>query len=220
MSHHATAIIRGDVEIGERVVIEPFAVITGPCRIGDDSYIGAHATIGAPPQHSGTYPSPTIAPVRAAGVELGRGVCVRELSTIHQGLLKPTRVGGGTLLMAGCHIAHDAEVGRNVTAGSYLLLGGFTFIADGATFGQGCVTHPWVVIGEGAMVGLNTSVIRDVDPYLTVVGAPARTIGVNEKRLDGRDVPIGSLDDFANLVAVRDALKATWYAEPPRATTA
>ena len=210
---HETAILRGLVTIAETAIVEPYAVITGPCVIGDRAYIGAHAVIGAPPQHHGTYPAPLDGKHAERGVFIGNDVCVREFVTIHQGLLRPTTIGADSLIMAGCHIAHDCVIGEAVTAGSVLVLGGFTFIDDEATFGQGCVTHPWTVIGKGAMVGLNSSVLSDVEPFAKVAGAPAKTIGQNEKKLLG----IGVLSEeiwnaHSQLCAKRNLLKASWYA--------
>jgi UDP-3-O-[3-hydroxymyristoyl] glucosamine N-acyltransferase len=66
--------------------------------------------------------------------------------------------------------------------GSFSILGGFTLIDDAATFGQGVVTHPWTIIGERAMVGLNSSVVKDVQPYAKVAGAPARLLGSNTSK--------------------------------------
>lgn len=176
---HDTVIIRGNVDIGENVTIEPYAIITGPCQIADDVYIGAHAMIGGSPQHRGSYPSGVDAPIRHAGVRIGRGACVREYVTVHHGIVEETRVGADALLMAGCHIAHDCQLGARVTLGSFSILGGFTIIDQDATFGQGVVTHPWAIIGEAAMVGLNSSIVKDVTPFAKVAGAPARVLGSN-----------------------------------------
>lgn len=207
-----TAIIRGDVTIHETARVEPYAVITGPATIGADTYIGAHAVIGAPAQHRGSWPAPVTAPDRGAGIEIRDGACVREFATIHQGLLVPTIIGAHSLVMAGCHIAHDCELGTGVTAGSFLVLGGFTMIGAHVTFGQGCVTHPWCVIGEGAMVGLNSSVLRDVEPYAKVAGAPARSLGQNTKRLADTILSSDVWDAHAVMCATRDDRKAAWYA--------
>jgi acyl-[acyl carrier protein]--UDP-N-acetylglucosamine O-acyltransferase len=91
-------------------------------------------------------------------------------------------VGEDVLLMAGSHIAHDSHIGDGATLGSFSILGGFTIIDDAATLGQGVVTHPWTIIGEGAMVGLNSSVVKDVLPFTKVAGAPARLLGSNQHR--------------------------------------
>jgi len=178
-----SVVIRGDVRIGDGVVVEPYAVITGPCVIEDGVYIGAHAVVGAAPQHHGSYPSPLGGVVRDAhGVRVGRGATIREFVTIHQGVVSQTSVGEDALVMAGCHVSHDSRVGDRVTLGSFSVLGGFTMIDQDATLGQAVVTHPWILIGEAAMVGLNSSVVKDVLPFAKVAGAPARILGSNTHR--------------------------------------
>ena len=172
----------GSVTIGEGCEIADTAILTGPLTIGDRVYIGAYAVIGAPAQHRGSYPCSLDSKHRAEGVTIGDGACVREFVQVHQGILRPTIVGGDSLLMAGAHIAHDSQLGRGVTMGSFSILGGFTIIDDEATFGQGVVTHPWIIIGERAMVGLNSSVVKDVDPFAKVAGSPARLLGSNTSK--------------------------------------
>jgi len=207
---HETAIFTGDVTLGAGVIVEPYAVITGPALIHAGAYIGAHACVGAPAQHHGTYPAPITGERREGGVVVGAGACVREYATIHQGIIGETVVGADTLLMAGVHVAHDCLIGERVTLGSFSILGGLTIIGDDVTFGQGAVTHPWVVICEGAMIGLNSSVIRDVDPFTKVVGSPARVIGTN-----GKKYPAGGLGEEvwaarSVLIALQDARRASW----------
>jgi len=169
----------GAVTIGEGCEISDTAILTGPLTIGDCVYIGAYAVIGAPAQHRGSYPCSLDSKHRAEGVTIGDGACVREFVQVHQGIMRPTIVGGDSLLMAGAHIAHDSQLGGGVTMGSFSILGGFTIIDDEATFGQGVVTHPWIIIGERAMVGLNSSVVKDVDPFAKVAGSPSRLLGSN-----------------------------------------
>ena len=172
----------GAVTIGSGCEIADTAILTGPLTISDRVYIGAYAVIGAPAQHRGSYPCPLDSKHRAEGVTIGDGACVREFVQVHQGIVRPTIVGGDSLLMAGAHIAHDSQLGRGVTMGSFSILGGFTIIDDEGTFGQGVVTHPWIIIGERAMVGLNSSVVKDVDPFAKVAGSPARLLGSNTSK--------------------------------------
>jgi UDP-N-acetylglucosamine acyltransferase len=162
--------------------VEAYAVIGPRVTIGAECHIGPFAVIGAPPQHRGSYPSPITGAEHAHGVEVGDGCCVREYVQIHAGCVQTTRIGRRVLLMAGCHIAHDCHVADDATLGSFSILGGLTLIDRGATFGQGVVTHPWVLVGEGAMVGLNSSVLADVMPFAKVAGAPARALGMNQHR--------------------------------------
>ena len=50
-------------------------------------------------------------------------------------------------------------------------------IENDAWLGIGVVVLPNVTIGEGAVVGANSVVTRDVKPYTIVAGLPARPIG-------------------------------------------
>ena len=47
-------------------------------------------------------------------------------------------------------------------------------IGDDAWLGTGVVVLPGVTVGEGAVVGANSVVNRDVEPFTIVAGAPAR----------------------------------------------
>ena len=169
----------GKVQVHDSAVVEPTAVLVGPCWVGENSYIGHHAVIGAPPQYKGFYPDERWGLRAEYGTIIGNDVCVRELTQVHQGIQRDTVIAKGSLIMAGCHIAHDSYVGKNCTIGSFTIFGGHTCVDDDVTFGQGVVTHPWVIIGMGAMIGLNSSVLNDVLPHQKVAGSPARLLGRN-----------------------------------------
>jgi acetyltransferase-like isoleucine patch superfamily enzyme len=49
-------------------------------------------------------------------------------------------------------------------------------IGSDAWLGTGVVVLPGITIGEGAVVGSNSVVTKDVQPYMMVGGAPARVI--------------------------------------------
>lgn len=184
---HPSAVISPDATIHETAIIRPFAVIHPGVVIGPRVYVGEHAIIGAPPQHHGSWPATIRDPDRSCGLIIGEDTCIREGSMIHQGIVQATIIAANTLIMCGSHVAHDCEIGEGSTLGSLTALGGFTLIDRNVTFGQGVVTHPWTLIGEGSMIGLNSSVIRDVEPFAKVAGSPARVIGTNTRRLPGAD---------------------------------
>lgn len=52
-----------------------------------------------------------------------------------------------------------------------------TTVKLGAVVGAGAVILPGVTIGEFSTVGAGSVVTKDVEPYTTVVGNPAREIG-------------------------------------------
>ena len=55
-------------------------------------------------------------------------------------------------------------------------------VCYGASIGTGAVILPGVIIGEHATVGAGAVVTKDVEPYTTVVGNPARPIKTKERK--------------------------------------
>lgn len=53
---------------------------------------------------------------------------------------------------------------------------GFTIIESDVWIGDGVVITPGVTVGQGAIIGANTVVTKDVDPYSIVGGVPAKLI--------------------------------------------
>lgn len=177
---HPSAVVGDGVRLGARVCVGPRAVVLGPTTVGDDCWIGPGCVIGTPPEltdaeHNGRWRDPLDLP----GVEIGPGTVIRELSTVHQGSYRPTRIGAGCWVLNRAYVAHDCQVGDEVTLSAGTSLGGHTMIGDRANLGMNVVVHQRRVIGPGAMVGMGAAVTRDVPPYALVYGNPARLRGVN-----------------------------------------
>lgn len=58
---------------------------------------------------------------------------------------------------------------------------GSTVIGDDVWFGMDALIMPGVTIGDGAIIGARSVVVRDVEPYTIVGGNPAKPI---KKRFD------------------------------------
>jgi len=77
------------------------------------------------------------------------------------------------------YVAHDCVVGDFVTFAPNVHCNGnvhihdHAYIGTGAILKQGTPAKP-LVIGEGAVVGIGAVVTKDVPPYTTVIGNPAR----------------------------------------------
>lgn len=80
-----------------------------------------------------------------------------------------------------CTIAHDAELSDFVTLSPGCHVSGRVKVKRGAYLGTGVVTvqgkigRP-LVIGEGAVLGAGSAVLKDVPPNVTVFGVPARVV--------------------------------------------
>ena len=67
--------------------------------------------------------------------------------------------------MAYPHIAHDVVIGDHVIMTTRVTLGGHVHIHDYANIGQGTQIHPYCRIGKYAMVGMGSSITKDVPPF-------------------------------------------------------
>jgi sugar O-acyltransferase (sialic acid O-acetyltransferase NeuD family) len=79
------------------------------------------------------------------------------------------------------YVAHDVKIGNFVTFGprvncnGNIVIGDNVYIGAGASLINGQKGTP-LIVGEGAIIGMGAVVIRDVEPYSTMVGNPARAI--------------------------------------------
>lgn len=230
---HPSVVVGPGVELGEGVTIGPFAVLTGPLRVGDRAWIGAGAVLGAPPEITTLRLNVAWAgDLDHAGVEIGADVVVREHVVVHQGSHRPTRLHDGAVVLNRAYVAHDVEVGAGAVVSAGVSIGGHCTIGQRANLGMNASVHQRRVVGPGAMVGMSTAVTRDVPPYALVHGSPVRLHDVNAYALrragHGADV-VEALraayrggSDLVDVpadgaLAALDPELAWWRAQPDRA---
>lgn len=179
---HPTAIISGDVTMGDDNVIGPYVVIIGPVSIGSNNWIGAGAVIGAVPEVR-SFPHVRIGaevePHLPRGVVIGDAAVIREYSQIHQGWQAATVIGDRAFIMNQSYIAHDCQIGADVTIAGGARLAGHVRVGDGANIGLGALIHQRREIGRGAMIGMGSVVTRDVPDFAKAYGNPVRVHGLN-----------------------------------------
>ena len=139
-----------------------------------ETFISSQAVVGAPGEDKRRGVNPP-----NHGVTVGHNAVIREFCTVHGGFLAPTRIGADCYLMAHSHVGHDSVLHESVTLSSGAILGGHTIVHPHANIGLGAITHQHTTIGAGAMVGMGAIVTKDVPPFATVVGNPARRVGWN-----------------------------------------
>lgn len=107
--------------------------------------------------------------------EIGEGCMISEQTIITSNV----RIGRFFQANNQCNISHDCVIGHYVTfapgvkCNGNVSIGDHAYIGAGALIKQGRHGKP-LLIGEGAVVGMGAVVTKDVEPYTTVVGNPAR----------------------------------------------
>ncbi|WP_333714492.1 acyl-ACP--UDP-N-acetylglucosamine O-acyltransferase [Yoonia sp.] len=163
------------VVLGARVVLKSHVVVQGDTHIGDDTMVFPFAVLGEIPQDL-KYDG------EAARLRIGRRNRIREHVTMNigtQGGGGVTRVGDDGLFMAGCHIAHDAQIGDRVIVVNSSAVAGHCVIEDDVIIGGLSGVHQWVRIGRGAIIGAVTMVTKDVVPHGLVQGPRGALDGLN-----------------------------------------
>lgn len=168
-------LIGAEVVLGANVVLKSHVVVTGDTHIGDDTIVFSFAVIGEIPQDLKFGGEKT-------SLRIGVRNRIREHVTMNTGTVGGggvTRIGDDGLFMAGCHIAHDAQVGDRVIVVNSSAVAGHCHIEDDVIIGGLCGIHQWVRIGQGAIVGALSMVTNDVVPHGLVMGPRGTLDGLN-----------------------------------------
>ena len=177
-------VVGAGVTLGDRVELKSHVVVTGDTVVGDDTVIFSFAVIGEIPQDlkfKGEH----------SRLEIGARNRIREHVTMNAGTEGGggvTRVGDDGLFMAGCHIAHDAQVGNRVIVVNSAAVAGHCVLEDDVIVGGLSGIHQWVRIGQGAIIGAVTMVTNDVIPYGLVQAPRGELDGLNLVGLKRRGV--------------------------------
>lgn len=177
-------VVGPQVVLGADVVLKSHVVVTGDTHIGAGSTVYPFAVIGEIPQdlkfdgeHSQLW--------------IGARNRIREHVTINTGTKGGggvTRIGDDGLFMAGCHVAHDAQIGDRVIVVNSTAVAGHCIIEDDVIIGGLCGVHQFVRIGQGAIIGALSMVTADVIPNGLVMGPRGELDGLNLVGLKRRGV--------------------------------
>ena len=190
-------IVGAEVALGENVTLKSHVVVTGDTHIGAGSTVFPFAVIGEVPQDLKFSGEKT-------RLRVGARNRIREHVTINTGTAGgggETRIGDDCLLMAGCHVAHDAQIGDRVIIVNNSAVAGHCVIEDDVIIGGLCGIHQWVRIGRGAIIGALTMVTNDVIPHGLVQGPRGVLDGLNLVGLKRRGV------DRSDITALRAAFQ-------------
>ncbi len=155
-------------KIGENNIIHPFVYIGPNVEIGNNNIIYPFTSIGTPGEHK------TAKPLGGRTI-IGDNNVIREHVTIQAPIgTLTTIIRHSCYIMNKCHIAHDCIVEDECVMSTGSIIGGYTILEKYANLGLGSVARQRLIIGESAMVGMNSTVTKNVLPFSTVTGTPAK----------------------------------------------
>jgi UDP-N-acetylglucosamine acyltransferase len=200
------SVVGPGVSIGAGTVVMNHATVIGRTTIGRNNTIYPYAVIGGKPQDLKYRGEDT-------EVVIGDGNTFREFVTVNIGTTGGggvTRIGNGGLYMAGCHIAHDCELGDHVVIANNVLLAGHVKIEDYVGMSAYVGLHHFVTVGRCAFVGGFSRISVDVPPYMVVAGVPLNVVSTNAVGLRRRGIPEGTM------LALREAHRLIWRSGLPK----
>jgi UDP-N-acetylglucosamine acyltransferase len=168
-------VVGPDVEIGAGVRLLAHVNVAGATAIGARTVVYPFASLGTPPQ-SVHYRGGRTRLVIGADCKIREHVTMNTGSEDGGGI---TRVGDRGFFMVNSHVAHDCQVGNDVTFANNAVLGGHVLVGDHAFLGGQAAVHQFVRVGESAMIGGVTGVRRDVIPFGFASGQEAELVGLN-----------------------------------------
>jgi UDP-N-acetylglucosamine acyltransferase len=194
---HSTAVVAADVQLADDVTIGPFCVVEKDVSIGsgtilannvvigENTVIGknnefySHTAIGLIPQMLGWGMD-----AETGGLEIGDGNVFREQATVHRSMYSDsvTRIGNNNLFMVSTHIGHDSVLGDQIVLTNLVALAGHCRLEDGVWISGLVGVHQFVTMGQWSYVAGQSSVARDVPPFVMLCGSyPTRVRSVNAK---------------------------------------
>ena len=122
----------------------------------------------------------------AYGAVIGDGCTIHSHVDIFDGVV----IGNNCKIQSRVYIPGGIIIGDNVFIGPGVIFTNdknppsnhkgwtSTYVLDGASIGAGAIILPGITIGSNAVVGAGAVVTKDVPSGVTVVGNPAKPLGV------------------------------------------
>lgn len=99
-----------------------------------------------------------------------------SLLMAHVVLTASVRIGSHVIILPNTVTAHDSRIEDYTVIASNVSISGGARLRENCYLGAGARIIQGVTIGEKSLVGMGSIVLRDVPPFSTVAGNPARII--------------------------------------------
>jgi acetyltransferase-like isoleucine patch superfamily enzyme len=161
---HSDLANKNRLEIGQRSIIRSHSILYTGSSFGDAFTTGHRVTIRENTIAGKNFQVGTLSDIQG---DATFGDYVRLHSSVH--IAKTSKIGNFVWLYPFVTLLNDPHPPSNVCIGA--TIEDFVVIASNATI------LPGVTVSEGALIGANSLVNRDVSTNTIVVGVPAKAIG-------------------------------------------
>ncbi len=169
-------IIEDGVIIGDNTIIHHNVVIRSNTKIGQNCTLYSGIIIGERGFNPYTREDGTREMlVHYGGVTIKDNVHIGENCCVARGSLDDTVIDSGVKLNTMVHVAHNAYVGKNTAITMPTHISGSVHIGDNCHIAATTIRNQ-CSIGDRAVLGLGSVVVKDVPAGETVVGNPAKPL--------------------------------------------
>jgi UDP-3-O-[3-hydroxymyristoyl] glucosamine N-acyltransferase len=171
------ASIHPNVLIGDRCIIDDYAVIYPNTIMGNDVRVKANTVIGGDGFEIKTIKGHRRIIPHCGGTILGDNTEVGSCSSIDRSMRHAfTFVGAGTKLSNQVQIAHGAYLGPDCTVAGHGQIANVR-IGRGVFIGTAVCCKPQITLGDYTFVGIGSVVLDSTPDYALLYGNPARQAG-------------------------------------------
>jgi sugar O-acyltransferase (sialic acid O-acetyltransferase NeuD family) len=104
--------------------------------------------------------------------KIGVGVIIGPFTYIGN----DAEIGNFTTIQSHSAVGHDVKIGDYCQVNALTFFGGFVDVGEESTINPSATITPKKKIGNNAVVGINSTVLRDVKSMTTVFGTPAKEL--------------------------------------------
>ena len=167
-------VLDGDIELGDNTIIYNNVSIINKVIIGKDCVIQSGALIG---QDDFSYTENEDHKKNMikhyGGVQIEDDVLIGPGTIINRGTIDNTIISKGCKIDARCVVSHNVVLGENIVLIAGSILYGSVKTGMNAYVASAMVRNQ-LRIGDNAVIGMGSVVVKDVDADVTVTGVPAK----------------------------------------------